>query len=267
MTPQRASSLHGDTCIQRAVGGMVATEVLYSPSLTIPRHDHELASVSVVLAGGYDETFGGRRRRAVPGSVIVHPEGEHHSDQHGPGITRLLNIEIGSERLQELRGELRYLSDAWDRHDFRATVIAHRICLEVGATDGSGLILESLVLELFAILDRSHEADVSASAWVLKVRDALECPSTVPPSILQLSQLAGVHTVHLARTFKRHFGCTIGEYARRIRIGRALARLQDPAISLTDVALEAGFSDQSHMNRCLVAHTGLTPGAWRRRRL
>jgi AraC-like DNA-binding protein len=55
--------------------------------------------------------------------------------------------------------------------------------------------------------------------------------------------------MHLAVTFRRFHGCSIGEYLRRRRVAQVreiLAHSQQP---LSDIAIEAGFTDESHMSR------------------
>jgi AraC family transcriptional regulator len=74
----------------------------------------------------------------------------------------------------------------------------------------------------------------------------------------------GVHPVTLARAFRRAFGCTVGEYVRRLRIERAARQLADSDLSLAEIALGAGFSDQSHFSNLFRRHTGLSPFQFRR---
>ena len=100
--------------------------------------------------------------------------------------------------------------------------------------------------------------------WLLQVRDYLDANATEAPCLAHLSQVAGVHPVHLARAFRQTFGCSIGAYVRRLQVGRAMILLESDVMSLSAIAYEAGFSDQSHMTRLVHKHTGMTPGAWRK---
>jgi AraC-like DNA-binding protein len=43
--------------------------------------------------------------------------------------------------------------------------------------------------------------------------------------------------------------------------------LEDRKKSLVDIALDAGFSEQSHFTRVFTAANGVSPHAWRRSRL
>jgi AraC family transcriptional regulator len=70
--------------------------------------------------------------------------------------------------------------------------------------------------------------------------------------------------VTLARTFRRTFGCTVGEYLRRLRIERAAEQLVSGDLPLAEIALAAGFADQSHFSNVFRRRTGVSPSAFRR---
>jgi AraC family transcriptional regulator len=72
-----------------------------------------------------------------------------------------------------------------------------------------------------------------------------------------------MHPVSLARAFRRAHGCSITWYRRRSRVRRA-ADLLTTAMPLADVAMESGFTDQSHFCRVFKVETGLTPSVYRR---
>ena len=55
-----------------------------------------------------------------------------------------------------------------------------------------------------------------------------------------------------------------GEYVRRQRIALACRSLAESDMPLADVAIEAGFADQSHFTRTFKRQLGVTPAAYRR---
>jgi AraC family transcriptional regulator len=73
----------------------------------------------------------------------------------------------------------------------------------------------------------------------------------------------GVHPVYLASEFRKHFGCTIGEYVRKLRVEFACRRISESDSPLSDIAIAAGFSHQSHFSRTFKAVTGMTPAGYR----
>lgn len=68
---------------------------------------------------------------------------------------------------------------------------------------------------------------------------------------LTLDDVAGqldVSPFHLSRVFKEETGTGMHEYVTQLRLRRALAHLEDPRCSLTEVALDLGFSSHSHFS-------------------
>lgn len=71
----------------------------------------------------------------------------------------------------------------------------------------------------------------------------------------------GRHKFH--RTFKASFGCTPGQYVRRMRVARAQNLMTMSRDPLSQIAAECGFADQSHLNRCFRKVVGESPAIWR----
>jgi transcriptional regulator GlxA family with amidase domain len=68
------------------------------------------------------------------------------------------------------------------------------------------------------------------------------------------------------RTFKASFGCTPGQYVRRMRIARAQNLMTVSRDPLCQIAAESGFADRSHFARCFRQVVGESPANWRARR-
>ena len=96
------------------------------------------------------------------------------------------------------------------------------------------------------------------------VEEAIDASVAEPPTVAELAALAGVHASHLLRTFRRHHGTTVANYARRRRIERARAAIATSGLPLSAIALDAGFADQSHFTRVFRQAFGETPGQYAR---
>lgn len=132
----------------------------------------------------------------------------------------------------------------------------------------SPLELESLVLELCAEVTERHERPRSAATppWLLRIRDRLrDAPQSIPCTT-SLARESGHHPVYVARAFRRSFGIGLGEYARLARAESARLALMTTRLPICEVALHAGYADQSHLTRDLRRFLGTTPAAVRRRR-
>jgi AraC family transcriptional regulator len=79
----------------------------------------------------------------------------------------------------------------------------------------------------------------------------------------RLAAEAGVHPVHLSRTFRRFRGRTLGDYLQELRVRHVCQGLADADRPLVDLSLDAGFTDQSHCTRVFKRLTGMTPGVFR----
>jgi AraC family transcriptional regulator len=74
----------------------------------------------------------------------------------------------------------------------------------------------------------------------------------------------GLSAGHFSRAFRRTLGVTPHKWLIEQRIARSKEKLRDGELSLSAVAAECGFSDQSHLTRIFRQAVGVSPGAWRR---
>ncbi len=99
--------------------------------------------------------------------------------------------------------------------------------------------------------------------WLERVRNILEQRFAEPFKLSEIAAEAGVHPVHLAREFRKHYGTSVGEYLRRVRIEYACRELMGSNAAVTNIAFAAGFADQSHFSRTFKRLCGTTPGRYR----
>jgi AraC family transcriptional regulator len=85
-----------------------------------------------------------------------------------------------------------------------------------------------------------------------------------PIRLSDLSRLAGLSSSQFGRAFTVSTGTTPYKWFLDARIERAKVMLADRRRNLVDIALENGFSEQSHFNRAFRAATGASPNEWRR---
>jgi AraC family transcriptional regulator len=129
----------------------------------------------------------------------------------------------------------------------------------------SPLIIEGLSLEMIAETARRKSATTEGRRprWLLHARDIIHSRFVECLRLAQIAEQVGVHPVYLASEFRKHFGCTIGEYVRKLRVEFACRRISESDSPLSDIAIAAGFSHQSHFSRTFKAVTGMTPAGYR----
>jgi AraC family transcriptional regulator len=81
----------------------------------------------------------------------------------------------------------------------------------------------------------------------------------------ELSEDTALSRTEFSRVFRRFEGMSPREYLQERKVQRA-RRLLDGSRSLSEIALELGFYDQSHFTRVFKQLTGETPAAYRKRR-
>jgi AraC-like DNA-binding protein len=84
---------------------------------------------------------------------------------------------------------------------------------------------------------------------------------------LALSELArecGLSLTNFSRAFRRSVGVPPHRWVIQQRIELAKTLLRDDRMSLAEIALASGFSDQSHFTRFFTTTVGASPGLWRR---
>lgn len=69
---------------------------------------------------------------------------------------------------------------------------------------------------------------------------------------------------HFARAFRQSTGMAPYQWLQLRRIDKSKQLLAKSALSLSVVADECGFADQSHFSRAFLRAVGMTPGEWRR---
>jgi AraC family transcriptional regulator len=232
---------------------------------TVGEHRHT-AHICFLAHGSIEERRGASSVWRVAPSVRVSPPGDGHACCYG---------NVGGQCLViEPLATLGDLEEVPTPHaptivrDDRIVDLAARVYTEM-RTDGphsvSGLVIESIALEVLAQCARRERrrADRCPPAWLMHVQEYLRADLAIAPDLATLATVAGVHRVHVARAFRDHLGCTVGDYVRRLRVQRACELLAATSLSLTDVAMRAGFFDQSHMTRVVKRFLGVTPAAIR----
>jgi AraC family transcriptional regulator len=132
----------------------------------------------------------------------------------------------------------------------------------------SELIVESALLELMGRWFRGERDGYrDAPGWLRSVKTLLQDTFRESISLSDLSQAVGVHSSHIAREFKRAYSCTVGEYIRKLRVDFVAEKLRTSGkggTSLTDLALQAGFSSHAHMSSVFRSVTGMTPSQYQK---
>jgi len=104
-------------------------------------------------------------------------------------------------------------------------------------------------------------------AWQARtVREYVDAHISGPVPVADLCALIQRSEAHFSRSFKRSFGETPHAFVIRRRVELAAQCMLESDASLSDIALQCGFSDHAHLCKHFRQAKGEPPAAWRRSR-
>jgi AraC family transcriptional regulator len=260
-------SFFGRTQSQRVFAEILVVESVYASELEIPPHDHAAAFFDFIVGGACTEILGGQSRTRGRSTLAFHPAGEVHSSRwHGPE-PRCFHIEIAPPLLDRVR----QYAPLYDRPIYHPggtpNWLAARLYDEFRRADElTPLAAEGLTLELLAACARqaSRTPERQPPRWLCTVLDLLHARFSERLTVAAMAESVGVHPAHLARVFRQFHGRTLSDYVRHLRVEFACRRLATSDTPLAEIALAAGFSDQSHFSNTFKRLRGESPAAFRK---
>lgn len=120
----------------------------------------------------------------------------------------------------------------------------------------------------FIFLSQAQDAETTRRAatppdWLMKAKKLVQQRACEGFTIAEIAYEVAIHPVHLATEFRRFFGLTICEFARRIKLDLAKKRLVGSDDPVAEIALETGFYDQAHLTRVFRSRFGMPPAKFR----
>lgn len=229
--------------------------------VTLPRHRYGAAHVDLLLRGSM--TCSCSRHPYTPWIGVFHPPGAEHCCELTDA--RAVTLEIGKRWLDRLIGQAP-VPDKPVVLRGDSSWVATRLVEEFrNLRPASILVLEGLAAQLLAAAARSAlDPAQQTPLWLTETLERLQRDFAQNVQLNELALELNVHPVTLSRSFRRLTGRTVGEYVRELRVKHVLDRLVEGKENLAELALAAGFYDQSHCTREFKRATGMTPAAYRR---
>ncbi|MGH9938682.1 MAG: helix-turn-helix domain-containing protein [Blastocatellia bacterium] len=261
-------SFYGEMQKRAEVAGIGLTETVYPAHARLPLHAHESSYFCLVLKGGYEEIAARRRRLCRPATLVFHPAGEAHANRFGKEGGACFNLEFGAGWLERISAVAPALDAPATFAGVETTGLAARLRREFHLMDNvSALAIESLALEIIVATARRQTLKAASQGppplWLKQAEELIRARFAEPLTLNEIAATINRHPVYLARRFRRHYGSTIGDYIRRLRLENARRRLTATDETLVMIALDCGFSGQAHFSTFFKCATGLTPAQYR----
>lgn len=232
-------------------------------------HWHEQYAIGVIDSGIERFQYGGATHCATPGQLVLLNAGEIHTgeafDERGFAFS-MLYVPIStfeSLHANPPQGALHFRRAIVDDIRLRDTLLEAHAALRSTSTT---LERESkMALALARVLARTTSwrpgpSSLGIPEKIARAREYLHAHLFAEVSLDTLAHIVGLSRFHLLRAFRARFGLPPHAYQlqQRIFAAKRLLHTLPPA----DVAVECGFTDQSHLNRVFRAFAGTTPGVY-----
>lgn len=211
-------------------------------------------------------------RLQAPGDIKIVPAGFSRVwETEGPtvkltiDITPLL-IHTAADEMG-INGDLVSIAPQLHIRDAKIEYIGYALKAELETEEPFGrLYADSLGLALAAHLLRRYAPAVPKRIFgnlprrrLQRVADHIRDNLSQDLTLAELAAIAKVSPSHLKVLFKEFTGMPVHQFVIRRRVEYAMELLSHGSPRLSDVAMRAGFADQSHMARSMRRLTGVTP--------
>ena len=259
--------------------------------LTEREHDHDFRELVIVVRGEAWQHLQGRNYPVAPGDVyILHDRSRHYF--HHIRELEIINVMYDPARLPLPMGQLRQLPGYSalfllephyrQRHQFSSRLRLDPAALEEArrltgdmirevsaGQPGRGVLLLARLLELMTFLARQYgRMRTTAGQELLRIGNvigALEREYQRRWTVDEMAHMAHMSRSTFLRVFRRAFAQSPVEFLIERRLEGARRLLRDTDRSITEIALEQGFSDSNYFARRFRQAAGMTPTEFRRR--
>ncbi|MGD0142648.1 MAG: helix-turn-helix transcriptional regulator [Rhizomicrobium sp.] len=220
-------------------------------------HSHPAWHLCAVLEGAFLERTESGDVECAAGAVrLSAPHTTHNLEFHDDGAKCLIVEATGpfwNRVLARPLASRRHVFAKLDRNLTPPSVAGSFVCSPPAAE------------WLGALLAAAEFSTVDTGEWRLAEEARLRLELEPLCSISEIAKKLGLNREDFARQFRRRFGLQPSEHRALSRIRSVVDRLKDPDVPLAEIALNCGYTHQSHMTNAFSAILGTTPGAWRAR--
>ena len=218
----------------------------YDKHSEVPFHCHKNPYLSLSLGIIYNEIGRHKEQTLYLGDVIIRPVGYEHKNIFNKSNGICFNVELvnnSNSTTESLFNNIEIKTSTLGLYKLYVAFVSNHRDDELSCLTAEAMISNHDEIGL-----------VKKKDWYYKVIDQIQEEYDTSLTYESLSKTAHVHPNYLARKFKQINGLTMGDYIRNVRIEKGFIFLISGQSNLTEVALRAGFYDQSHfIKNCQIA--------------
>lgn len=240
---------------------------LYS-ARAFPRHSHDQFGIGVFAQGSQRSWSNIGNVNAVTGDIIMVNPGEIHDGiPAGPRGWHMLYINPDifiNEWNSDLPTDALILKPVV--HDPVLGLMIRQFFRQLTNNDPDTMALEEMILRCLMQAGKHHTLTATRgipySPTVRRVKEFIDDAPEENMTLTGLATLCDISRFQLIRRFSREVGMTPHAYLLQSRV-RLAKKLLSQGKRTVDVAIMAGFTDQSHLTHAFQKQTGITPGQYR----
>ncbi|OSY89265.1 AraC family transcriptional regulator [Tenacibaculum holothuriorum] len=230
-------------------------------------HYHENPYFTFLLEGKLYEANKKEDYYLESGSLLFHNWQDAHHNIKPPEHTRGFHIELTKDwfncfdiSLLNIEGSLQ-LENPFIKQNIYNIFLETKKSNEFSKTN-----IELLLLNSFSRIETYIETkEEKQPHWVNKVLEIIHDSPELCMSLTSLALELNIHPVHLSRQFPKYFKTSLGNYIKYTRLNKAVSLIINKGKSMTEIAVEVGFYDQSHFTNLFKKEFNITPLAFRKK--
>ncbi|MGZ8407014.1 MAG: helix-turn-helix domain-containing protein [Caulobacteraceae bacterium] len=231
-----------------------------SAALDAEAHEHSQPNFVLPLVGGFYSEAWGYQGEHSGKEWIFTPAGQAHRDSMARIGGRFIAISLSENLIAGTGADLPDYATAI--RSAEARTISQELIGSLFAPAWEALDFQHFILELLEAARPAGCGAVGAPCVIRAVERLNGCNPAEPVSIFELAAECGAHPVYFSRAFRKATGCSPSRYVVRRRVAWAAGQIRGGRQDLAQLALEAGFYDQSHFTRAFKMIFGETPGRY-----
>lgn len=242
----------------------------YRHSLDFPVHLHNALELTFLTAGSTTVIYGSKRIPLAPGALFIAFPNQVHGYENSAGAEGYVLIvpttPYLTAYLSDLDGKLP-ANPLLPKGHWEHTGIPQLMeilyqdwgCVSQHVIQGYLLAIVGKLLPLLVL-----QASPSGCADALQsVLHFLNDHYTEPLTRKTIAQAVGYNESHISHIFSDTLKITLTEYITSLRINDALELLKSTSLTISQIALSAGFGSIRSFNRVFLRQTGMTPTEYR----
>ena len=242
--------------------GLTAGTTSYQKCIVNDRfHSHDNPTICFMLHGGGVEKRNRHSYERYACDVRFYHAEEKHQSIIKVFPSKCVNLDLEEKFLNQYQISENLLNLAVTKNldvKFLMLKIHSELLINDDLTNSS---IKILLLSMLEEIQKSSNR--KTPDWIINLHELLNDCWSEQPSLENLAAAVKVHPVTISKHFTRYFSCTLGEYLRKVKVNKSISLIKNSKLSLTEIALQCGFADQSHFTRNFKKITGFLPKDFR----